>query len=150
MNLKEEIAAGAALIQTLPHVADSALIGSALYLPEASDVDYAVMLADGVDALQYLTGMREHGWELCSEYDTSLGEWGAARRGNLNLMVTHSRKFFDGYKLAMEVCKVLRLTSKDDRIAVCRVVRDGFSAEKVRPPMPETFVALFPYAGSAR
>lgn len=136
VDLAREIAAGAALILSMPKVAEFELIGSATYMPEADvgDVDFAVLLDDGNDALQYLTEMRDGGgWQLCSEYDSAEGLWGAARQGRFNLMLTHDRKFYDGYLRAMEVCKALNLQSKDDRIAVCRIVRDGCSAVQVRP-----------------
>lgn len=55
----------------------------------------------------------------------------AVRRENINLMVSHDPKFFADYKTAMEVCKALKLKHKEDRIAVCQIVRDGKKAEDV-------------------
>jgi hypothetical protein len=137
-DLKEELAAGEAVIaahREAGAVIDHALIGSALYLPAdvVGDVDFAILLAEGSNAMDWTIGwtQAEPEWQACGEYDTSLGEWCAVRRGNPNIM--HSRAFFDGYKLAMEVCKVLRLERKEDRVAVCKVVRDGLPADEVRP-----------------
>ncbi len=82
--------------------------------------------------MAYLSELIMQGWDHCGEeYDTQHGTWGAVRRGDINLMVTHNRVFFDGYKRAMEVCKVLGLKRKEQRIAVCKVVRDGMSADEV-------------------
>jgi hypothetical protein len=134
MNIADEIDAGRAVIASLPAITDHALIGSAMYLPQANDVDFAVLLMHG-DACTYVSdlALKGDGWSHCGEeYDSAAGTWAAVRRGNLNLMVTHDRNFFEGYKLAMEVCKALRLTNKPDRIAVCKVVRDRMPADLVR------------------
>jgi hypothetical protein len=77
--------------------------------------------------------VREHSFEPCGDYDAEAGTWFAVRRGNLNLMVTHDRRWYEDYLLAMEVCKVLRLEHKDDRIAVCRVVRDKLRLTSCAP-----------------
>lgn len=131
MDTKAEIAAGEALIPTLPSVLDFALIGSASYLPEAGDVDFAVLIAPAINAVYYASQMVSDGWGNCGEYDGVGGIWAAVRRENLNLMVTHDPKFFTDYKTAMEVCKALNLAHKQDRIAVCQIVRDGKKADEV-------------------
>lgn len=129
MNIKEEIENGKTFISTLPNVLDSALIGSALYMADAKDVDFAILI-DG-NAVDYATALTVKGFNLCSDYDVREGMWDSVRKGNLNLMITHSSEFFRGYKTAMEVCKALRLTNKADRIMVCQIVRDGLTADQV-------------------
>lgn len=129
MNIQEEIKIGESLISTLPNVLDSALIGSALYMTDAKDVDFAILI-DG-NATDYATALTVEGFDLCSDYDVREGAWDAVRKGNLNLMITHSSEFFRGYKTAMEVCKALRLTNKADRIMVCQIVRDGLTSDQV-------------------
>ena len=131
MDTKAEIAAGEAMIPTLPSVLDFALIGSASYLPEAGDVDFAVLIDPAINAVDYAGQMANDGWGNCGGYDGVGGIWAAVRRENLNLMVTHDPKFFADYKTAMEVCKALNLTHKQDRIAVCQIVRDGKKADEV-------------------
>lgn len=124
------------MLNTWDGVVDIALVGSALYMPaeEVGDVDFAMLLGDGHEAMQYLEDTLKDGddWDWCGEYDTALSEWGAIRRENVNLMITHSRAFFEGFKMAAQVCKVLRLQSKLERIAVHRVVRDCMSADEAR------------------
>jgi hypothetical protein len=139
-NIKPEIIEGEAVLRSLPEIEAFSLIGSAMYLPaeQCHDVDFAVLTKDGVDAMGYLNRLAFDGWDHCGEeYDTQHGTWGAVRRGNLNLMVTHDRAWYERYLTAMQVCKVLKLTNKEDRIAVCRVVRDGLTADEVRPPIPQ-------------
>lgn len=130
---------GTSMLFTWGDVQEFALIGSAMYLPpeKVADVDFVVLLKPGREAMEYLSSLSGDGWQPCGDYDTEGGLWGAVRRGDLNLMVTHDRAFYDGYKLAMEVCKVLRLENKDHRIAVCRVVRDRKSADQVLSSMPK-------------
>lgn len=47
------------------------------------------------------------------------------RRGDINLIVTQSRKFFLKHKVAGFVCKNLNLLSKDDRIMVYHAIMYG-------------------------
>ena len=131
MNLETAIADGKTLIPAMPSVLDFALIGSAMYLPHANDVDFLVLIAPSLNAVDYSAQMCGEGWGNCGEYDGVSGIWAAVRRENLNLMITHDPKFFTDYKTAMEVCKALYLTHKEDRIAVCQIVRDGKKADEV-------------------
>jgi hypothetical protein len=132
IDIQAEIKAGEALIQALPAVKDFALIGSATYRPDPHDVDFAVLIDPAHNAVDYCTVLVNDGWGNCGDYDGVGGIWAAVRRENLNLMVSHDPKFFTDYKTAMEVCKALRLEHKEDRIAVCQIVRDGKTAEQVR------------------
>ena len=131
INIEAEIAAGTMLITTLPGVLDFALIGSAMYMREANDVDFAVLIDPSRNAVDYAMGMHSEGWWQCGDYDGVGGIWAAVRRENINLMVSHDPKFFADYKTAMEVCKAMKLKHKEDRIAVCQIVRDGKKAEDV-------------------
>lgn len=142
MDVKAETAAAIEYIQKLPGLVEFAMVGSALYMPETAvaDVDFAVLVAPEFAVAQYTQELMADstGWESCSEYATVGGmtmQWTAIRRGNLNLMLSNERKFFDGYKLAMEVCKALKLQTRAERITVCRVVRDGFTAEMLEEPV---------------
>lgn len=142
-ELHQAVVEGTSLLQAAPNVEAFALIGSALYLPadQVNDVDFAVLLKPGTLAFEHLARMTTSGdWKPCGEYDTTGSDaWGAVRKGNLNLMVTHDRVFFDGYKMAMEVCRVLNLTRKEDRIAVCRVVRDRVPAADILAEKADLF-----------
>lgn len=133
-TLAREIAAGTEFLAKLPGVKAFRLIGSAMYLPAAqvNDVDFAVMLEDGRLCMNFTAEPPFKGWKLCGDdYDIDGGTWCAIRKGDFNLMVTHSQAFYDGYIKAMEVCKALNLVNKTDRIKVCRIVRDGKTADEV-------------------
>lgn len=113
-------------------VLDFALIGSAVYHDDPKDVDFLV-LAKGDDFREDARWSFGPGWDLCAgQYDEQDDKWGALRKGDVNLIVTVDPEWFKGAKLANEVCALLKLQDKADRVAVYRVVRDGMSAEAAR------------------
>lgn len=129
MNVQQQIDAGRALIASLPNVIDSALIGSAMYLPNPADIDFLVLIED--NAMNRAKDMEGDGWGKCGEYDSEEGVWCAIRRKEVNLILTHDPGRFARFKTSMEVCKALHLEHKEDRIAVCQIVRDGKTADDV-------------------
>lgn len=135
--IAESIKRGGSFIQSLGSMVEVfELIGSASYMPDrATDVDFAVLLMERCNAIFFADALAKlpDPWFLCGDYDTKAGEWTSVRHHgmNVNLMLTHSRKFYDGYLIATEVCKVLRLEDKTDRINVCKIVRDGMKAHQV-------------------
>ena len=134
MDIKAEIEAGKKVIAGLPDVICFSLIGSAMYLEDANDVDF-VVLTEWRKASSLACELINKGWSPCSNYevsdDTKVGQFEAVRLGNLNLIITYDLKFYTDYKTAMEVCKALRLIHREDRVAVCQIVRDGRSANEV-------------------
>ena len=42
----------------------------------------------------------------------------------------HNRDTYQKFLTAMEVCKMLKLQTRKERVLVCRIVRDGMSAEQ--------------------
>lgn len=151
MNAAEEIKAGEAFIATLPNVLQHRLIGSAAFMPEqAADVDFALLIDEdqvltlGEYVRHHLVG--EQDFSMCGDYDAGNGFnkiWTSVRRGNLNLMVTDDADWYEKYTTAMEVCKYLQIGSKDQRIAICRIVRDGWTAEMVKSNGKGTSEDLF-------
>lgn len=131
MNIGTEISNGHVLLaQRLPAIRKFMLIGSASYMPnEAKDVDFAVLLDEGQNAMRYVDNLAINGWDRCGEYDIDKGTWSSVRKGNINLMITHDLVFYGGYLKATEVCKALNLRDKDQRILVCMIVRDNMCAE---------------------
>jgi hypothetical protein len=118
------------------------VVGSATFCEEANDLDIIVLAdapgflcaPDEVDGGDYVSRcarwMFGCGWDVpATRYDGENDQWGTLRKGNVNLIVTISPKFYDGMKLASEVCTALKLKDKGDRVVVHRIVRDGFSAE---------------------
>lgn len=134
MNIVQEVIDGTLFIKSLAGVEKFALVGSAMYMPAAKDVDFAALLDIFTDPDAMCDALERQGFDRCNgeEYGGMPDGWAAMRKGNLNLIFTAVPDWFDDYVLAMEVCKLLKLTDKKDRIAVCRVVRDKLSAEAAR------------------
>jgi len=129
-DLEQELRDAHAYIALHREVKEFALIGSAAYMPEqANDVDFALLIDADVPTFASEMG----GFERCGDYDQGYidGQWTAMRRGNLNLMITADVDWYRKYIQAMQVCKYLKIADKIDRIAVCKIVRDGFDADQV-------------------
>lgn len=128
-DLKAEREQAEKFLLALDPVIEIALIGSATFMPdEANDVDYAVLVRG--DPYRFAEKHLE-GFTPCGE-DESYGDWCSMRRGVLNVMVTSDETWYRNYVQAMHVCAFLKLRNKDDRIAVCKIVRDEMTAEQAR------------------
>lgn len=104
-----------------------ALVGSTYSLGHGNDLDILV-LGDMYALSNTLEGM---GWTretLFIHYDNT--DFISLRKDNVNLLLTDDQEFFERFKLAAEVCKVLNLADRRARILVHRVVRDGLSSEE--------------------
>jgi hypothetical protein len=145
-----------------PDVLDHDIIGSALYMDTAADLDVLVLFKDrpavkrlpmaagesgmDLDSLEAVladedgitgSGFLGYGrwmfgsdWCLCGvEYSDQDDTWGAIRKGSINLIMTNDEGWYKRSVTASRVCEALKLTNKDDRIVVYRVVRDGYDAE---------------------
>jgi hypothetical protein len=105
----------------------TALVGSTYALGQGKDLD-VLILTDDMDRFCN---------ELAFEDFTLEGNAYAAdgfrsmRKGDVNALVTQDRGFFDRTVLAAEVTKVLRVQTREDRIKVYRVIREGKKAEEL-------------------
>lgn len=128
---------GEIFVKGLPNVLKYARVGSATYLNEANDVDFMVLIdstknqsALNPPVMDYCQRLTIIGFSWCDDYDRKEGEWQAMKMNHLNLIITDSTERFDKQIVATEVCKYLHLTKKHDRIAICRIVRDGLTSEQ--------------------
>lgn len=118
-----------------------AMVGSAVYHPAPNDVDFLVLVTgdsftcfgeDTPNDLSMAAPRWAFGddWELCSgEYDDQDDKWGAIRKGVVNLVITVDEGWYERMLLSSKVCEVLELMDKGDRIAVHRVIRDGYEPD---------------------
>jgi hypothetical protein len=156
VTTQQTVVEGVKLLTGHPLVLDFQLVGSAVYHPEPKDVDFLVLVKDLPprqkrsigDQLEdildgdvpagmgpgFLCGARwafGPDWTLCAgEYDDQNDEWGAIRRGGLNLIITIDPEWYKRAAVANEVCAALKLMDKGDRVVVYRVIRDGYTAEQ--------------------
>lgn len=133
-DIAQKIEAGWNFVRTLPNVLNRALIGSAGYLPgQARDIDF-LLLIEGATATEYLAQLGEAGFTHCAPGLYPDDEWGATRREDLNLIVTHDPEFFKCRLRAYEVCKYLRIEDRPTRVAIHEIVGDGKSADEIATP----------------
>lgn len=148
IDIKATAAEAERIIAGLPKVVASRMIGSATYLSDPFDVDYLVQVDAGC-AVEYVGGHLAS-FMSCGEYDTTDGAWAAVRKGGVNIIVTIDAQFYDLFGRATEVCKALRLVHKDQRVAVCQIVRDGKTAEQVAVFSQHRDLLAWAYAKLAR
>lgn len=118
-------------------VRDFTIIGSASIegYHDPKDLDFLVLMppTDG-------NIVSTHRWHFGPEFtlpegeyeETEDGHWCAIRKGNVNLILTTSQKWYNSCTLANEVVRGLRLTNKHDRKIVFRIIRDGADPEDAR------------------
>lgn len=103
-------------------------VGSRYILPIApveSDLDILVLTSDLELVALRLTaaGFEREGGEHYPE-----SEFRSYRKGDVNFIITEDPVFFDKFKVAAEVCRYLRLSSRDQRINVHNIIIRGESA----------------------
>lgn len=120
--VEAELADNEAVLQFQP-------IGSAIYHPDAKDVDFLVLIAPESigDVLQLFSG-----WEPCGSYDGA-ADWYSMRRDDANLIITADANWFNLAVRANAVCVALKVMDKVDRKKVYRIVRDGVLNPVIEP-----------------
>lgn len=105
-----------------------------------TDVDFLILLEDGVDLMDFVSNMDDAGWEGCSSRsqegkalyacDPNYSEtWFAMRRGSLNAIISVDFEWYARAIAATELCRALNVRDKERRIDVFRVIRDGEDRE---------------------
>lgn len=151
MNTIEVVTETTLYLQGIPEVEDFTLVGSST-IPgcEPKDVDFLVLLkppgpkiptgdakvdaSHPFDHLMWIVDtFKKDGWKLPSgEYDDQDETWAALRKGYANLIVTTSPEWRDRCEQANNVCRLLQITNKVERVAVFRMLRDRMSVECAR------------------
>ena len=151
MNVIEVVTETTLYLQGVPEVEDFTRVGSST-IPgcEPNDVDFLVLLKSPgpkvptgdakVDAphpfdhMMYIVEtFKKDRWSRCSgEYDDQDETWAALRKGYANLIVTTSPEWRDRCEQANNVCRLLHITDKVQRVAVFRMLRDHMSVECAR------------------
>ena len=91
--------------------------------PLDTDDDYILLCGDQSlrDILE--TCLLFEGFRPCTaDGDYSNEDFGAYRKGDLNLIVTHDKDYFDGFVKATKLAKKLNLLKKEDRISLFKAV----------------------------
>lgn len=126
MNVAAEAASVFAM--TLPGAVRVNIVGSTYILGAGKDIDVLVLCENKHDTLN-VSGVVNSGWALETDEKYEGSEFFSIRKGDVNLLLTDDEEFFDGFAMAAEVCKYLKLADRAQRVAVHRIIRDGFDAE---------------------
>lgn len=104
------------------------LVGSTYALGAGKDID---ILAEVPNQEGFAGLLTQEGWTREGLEGYPVGDFISCRKGEVNVLLVADRNYYDRFALAAEVCKVLHLQSRDDRVKVHKVVRDRKSAEAV-------------------
>jgi len=105
------------------------MVGSTYTLGKGRDIDFAVLVDNQFyfqEKPEWLVG--EWVREGADVYEGNV--FASYRQGDINIIVMHDRDIYQKFLTAMEVCKVLKLQTRKQRVLVCRIVRDGMTAEQ--------------------
>jgi hypothetical protein len=117
-----------ATLQIGKAIRDHQLVGSTYTLGHGRDIDFAVLIAEtDLNVRPVWLGV-EWQREGSDAYEGNI--FASYRNGNFNLIVMNDAEVYRKYLTAMEVCKALKLQTRRERVIVCRIVRDGMTAEQ--------------------
>lgn len=85
--------------------------------PMDTDEDWAILLPNIPVLVDAVNMLDERGWERGGS-EVPETEFLSFRKGDLNLVLTNSLRFYNKYQVATELCKDLNLLNKPDRINV--------------------------------
>jgi hypothetical protein len=102
--------------------------------PMFTDIDFLVH-ADVIDARLLFLGFKP---SIRNEYHTTSEDWPfrSWRRGNVNLIVTPSKKFVDYFRVSTHICKKWNVRSKLARVAIFEGTRGGIDMNGYDVPYP--------------
>lgn len=88
-----------------------------------TDIDFLIYTEVSIAGVLILTGYKES--EITDKYNglTLTGDFQAWRKGNINLIVTSSRKYAETFHTATHICKLHNVRVKFDRIIVHETLR---------------------------
>lgn len=113
------------------HVDEFDFTGSAFIegVKNPGDLDCIVLVNDTTEFEDVLTGvgyvMSDPGDYNAPEpgRDPSEGVFFSFRKGEINLIVTDNRRFYDSFRVASEICRMLKVTEKENRVDVHGLLR---------------------------
>ena len=93
--------------------------------PVGTDQDFLCLCKPQYDLLDVASTCLNAGHQVDMKYGTVLGEFLSTRSGDINLIATTNRTFFDKFIVASKTAKFLNLLNKDHRIALFDAVIKG-------------------------
>jgi len=125
MSIRSEIFKAEAIVNALPRVIKSDLIGSAMFSEQAKDVDMLVLISRETDPSDYFGYLAETGWLKDYDYELMSSNFYSFRKDMINIIITQSPEFYTRFYRAMLVCKYLKVPTRLERSVVCDIVING-------------------------
>lgn len=91
--------------------------------PNNDDEDFLIQVYDSEESVRFaLSSLDELGYTFSSNihYQELAVEFISFKKGSINLIVTRSPSFADKWRAATNICKVLNVTEKSQRIKLFR------------------------------
>jgi hypothetical protein len=94
--------------------------------PPPTDTDEDILiLTDNMPTIQ--RALKKDGWDGTEMYisddgTSTTGDFYSMRKGEINLIITQEKEFYDKFTLASFVCKTLNVMAKKDRITVFQAI----------------------------
>jgi hypothetical protein len=108
------------------YIIEYELVGSRITVdPPPTDTDLDVLILCEPDLDAAISACHRHGFNDDGSYKELPSCFWSVRRGDLNLILTNDKEFYDLFCLASYVCKTLNVVSKKDRITVFQAILYG-------------------------
>lgn len=104
---------------------DAELVGTLYTIGEGNDMDICVLVRDVDDAT---ISLEEHSYEQTGLAGYDDDEFTTFRKGEVNVMLTDNKEWFAKFLTAAEVCRYLKLDTKELRKAVHRIIMNDATA----------------------
>ena len=112
----------------LPGYLRHRLVGSLYTLGEGNDADFMVLVTEKTyDAAK--DTLIEAGWTEDSDYANDT--FRSLRNCGDNLILTYEVERYEATLRSAEVCRFLKIKDRDTRIALHRMIRDGWTCEQI-------------------
>ena len=148
-------AEGGEILSKDPDVLRYEPVGSSLYHKAPHDVDFAVLVRQPVhdEHFDHNTWIerfivKNPGWKVSGDYDTEGGLWSSIACNHLNFIVTQDAAWYEKFLWCSTINQGLQLEHKWQRVALCRLLRDGKSLEQLKnewqaQPGPQVFNSTY-------
>jgi hypothetical protein len=105
------------------YIIEYELVGSRITVdPPPTDTDLDVLILCEPDLDAAISACHRYGFNDDGSYKELPSCFWSVRRGDLNLILTNDKEFYDLFCLASYVCKTLNVVSKKDRITVFQAI----------------------------
>lgn len=92
-----------------------------LSMEEGADTDVLVLVKDLGDASEMAV---KAGYTPDASYTLGTSKFQSLRKDDVNLILTQNSHFYDRFVMATDICKLLKVANKDDRVVIHERLRE--------------------------